>query len=156
MSAPANFDSDVYNDDVNSDDQMDNPDNYDVAIDEDRPEDDEPLMDKKELDRKFNDLLFCVQGVGSYKDINGFQMYVKHKDCLESLKDIYKHLKADSSNYPFIRLTLGRWNFFEKDLVPLFMFHKQDKKLSFLATMVMINLTAMPSEGCLKSATLLE
>lgn len=97
-----------------------------------------------------------MQGVGSYKDINGFQMYVKHEHCLESLKDIYKHLKADSQSYPFIRLTLGNWNFFEKDLVPLFMFHKQDKKLSFLATMVMINLTAIPTSQCFKSVQLYE
>ena len=61
MSSPSNFASDVYNDDVNSDDQTDDPDNYDVAVDEDRPEDD-------------NDLLFCGQYVGSYKDINGLQI----------------------------------------------------------------------------------
>ena len=73
---------------------------------------------------------------------------MKHEHCLESLKDIYKHLKVDGTSHPFIRLTLGNWNFFEKDLVPLVIFHKQDKKLSFLATMVMINLTAPPAENC--------
>lgn len=52
------------------------------------------------------------------------QVYVKHEHCLESLKDIYKHLKNDGSVYPFIRLTLGNWNFFEKDLIPLVKFHK--------------------------------
>ncbi len=92
-----------------------------------------------------------MQGVGSYKNIDGNEYYVKHEHCLESLKDIYKHLKFDGTAYPFIRLTLGSWNFFEKDLIPLVIFHKQDKKLSFLATMVMINLTAPPPEKCTKT-----
>ena len=35
-------------------------------------------------------------------------------------------------------------------------FHKLDKKLSFLATMVMINLTAVPAETCLHTKELLE
>ncbi len=106
------------------------------------------------MDRKFNDLLFCVQGVGSYKEINGMQVYVKHEHCLESLKDIYKHLKSDGTAYPFIRLTLGTWAFFEKDLIPLVKFHKQDKKLSFLATMIMITLTSSPAENCSKPGKL--
>ncbi len=83
------------------------------------------------------------------------QVYVKHEHCLESLKDIYKHLKNDGSVYPFIRLTLGNWNFFEKDLIPLVKFHKQDKKLSFLATMIMINLTSVPAENCTKVSKLI-
>jgi hypothetical protein len=112
-------------------------------------------LDQRELDRKFNDLLFCVQGVGSYKNINGLEVYVKHEHCLESLKDIYKHLKVDGTAHPFIRITLGNWNFFEKDLIPLVIFHKQDKKLSFLATMVMINLTAPPADNCKKSIELI-
>jgi hypothetical protein len=103
---------------------IDNNDNYDPGLEDNQKEDDEVYLDPKELDRKFNDLLFCVQGVGSYKDINGYQVYVKHEHCLESLKDIYKHLKVDGTAYPFIRLTLGNWNFFEKDLVPLVIFHK--------------------------------
>lgn len=80
------------------DDPMENidNDNYDPGLEEGRgDEEGEFVIDQKELDRKFNDLLFCVQGVGSYKDINGFQVYVKHEHCLESLKDIYKHLKVD-------------------------------------------------------------
>jgi hypothetical protein len=70
-------------------------DNYDPGLDENQRDEDEEIMDQRELDRKFSDLLFCVQGVGSYKEVNGMQVYVKHEHCLESLKDIYKHLKVD-------------------------------------------------------------
>jgi hypothetical protein len=58
---------------------------------------------------------------------------------------------VDGTAYPFIRIKLGEFKFFEKDLIPLVVFHKQDKKLSFLATMVMINLTAPPADNCLQS-----
>jgi hypothetical protein len=156
MATPANLDKDVYgqdesdHDDPMADEQLDN--SYHANLDDDKAADDEPVIDQRELDRKFNDLLFCVQGVGSYKEVNGFQVYVKHEHCLESLKDIYKHLKVDGTAYPFIRLTLGNWGFLEKDLIPLLVFHKQDKKLSFLATMVMIQLTAPPAENCIKTA----
>jgi hypothetical protein len=77
--------------------------NIDNIIDENQQDEDEPILDPRELDRKFNDLLFCVQGVGSYKEIDGMQVYVKHEHCLESLKDIYKHLKVDGLTYPYIR-----------------------------------------------------
>lgn len=125
MSNTANLNNaDLYQQDDN-DDPMENIDeNYDPGLEDDQKRLDEDIMDQRELDRKFNDLLFCVQGVGSYKEINGMQVYVKHEHCLESLKDIYKHLKNDGSAYPFIRLTLGNWNFFEKDLIPLVKFHK--------------------------------
>jgi hypothetical protein len=86
--------------------------------------DEEINLDPKEQERKFKDLLFCVQGVGTYQDINGYRVYVKHEHCLESLKDIQKHLRNDGTQYPFIRLTLGDWGFFDKDLIPLVIFHK--------------------------------
>lgn len=156
MSNTANLsNADIYQQDDN-DDPMENIDeNYDPGLEDDQKDQDEGILDQRELDRKFNDLLFCVQGVGSYKEINGMQVYVKHEHCLESLKDIYKHLKNDGSAIPFIRLTLGNWNFFEKDLIPLVKFHKQDKKLSFLATMIMINLTSAPAENCTKVSKLI-
>ena len=113
MSNTANLNNgDIYQQD-DIDDPMDNIDeNYDPGLEDDQKDIDEGMMDKRELDRKFNDLLFCVQGVGSYKEINGMQVYVKHEHCLESLKDIYKHLKNDGSAYPYIRLELGNWSFF--------------------------------------------
>lgn len=87
--------TDLYQqDDV--DDPMENIDNYDPGLEADNQrDDDEVVLDKRELDRKYNDLLFCVQGVGAIKEVNGVLMYVKHEQCLESLKDICKHLKVD-------------------------------------------------------------
>lgn len=35
-------------------------DNYDPGLEDNQRDDEEIVMDKKELDRKFNDLLFCV------------------------------------------------------------------------------------------------
>lgn len=105
--------------------------------------------------QKFNDLLFCVQGVGEIKDIDGMKVYVKHDHCLESLKDIYKHLKVDGQAYPYIRKCLGEFGFFYKDLIPLIIFHKLDKRLSFLATMIMIQLTSPLAPNCKVSSTLL-
>ena len=97
MSVPANSLYQQEEEDEDVDDPMDNidNDNYDPGLEENQRDEDEGYIDQKELNRKSNDLLFCVQGVGSYKDINGYQVYVKHEHCLESLKDIYKHLKVD-------------------------------------------------------------
>jgi hypothetical protein len=36
----------------------------------------------------------------------------------------------------------------ESDLIPLLTIHKQDKKLSFLAVMIMVKLTEMPHIEC--------
>ena len=35
-------------------------------------------------------------------------------------------------------------------------FHKQDKKLSFLATMIMVSLTQMPAEDCKRKTQIIE
>jgi len=35
------------------------------------------IMDDIEQNRLTNDLLFCVQGVGQIKTINGYDVYVK-------------------------------------------------------------------------------
>lgn len=45
-------------------------------------------MDKYEEEKLFADLLFSVQGVGSIKNVNGYDVYVKHEHCDESLKYI--------------------------------------------------------------------
>ena len=76
MATPANLDNALYNqeesdhDDPMVENQVDN--SYHANLDDDKAGEDEPVIDQKELNRKFNDLLFCVQGVGSYKEVNGF------------------------------------------------------------------------------------
>lgn len=75
-------------------------------------------------------------------------MYVKHDHCEESLKELFKYLKFDSSREPFVRHTLGRWGFLNKNLLPLLIFHHQDKKLSFLCLMLFVQLTELPNKNC--------
>lgn len=76
--------------------------------------------------------------MGSIKNINDYDVYVKHEHCEESLRDILSNLRKDGSTYPMVKLYLGSWGFFKKDLLPLLIFHKQDKRLSFITTMLMV------------------
>jgi hypothetical protein len=95
-------------------------------------------MDEDERKTIEQELLFLTQGVGSIKSVQGHDIYVKHAQCEYSLKDIYKQLKTESEKFPIVKLTLGDWQFLQKDLIPLLIFHKQDKKLSFLTCMIMV------------------
>jgi hypothetical protein len=102
--------------------------NYDFDMEEfnednDENQEDEVLDDELKA-RIEQDLLFLTQGVGSIKNINDFDVYVKHDQCEYSLKDIYRRLKTESERIPVIKLTLGGWQFLQKDLIPLLIFHK--------------------------------
>ncbi len=60
MSNTANFNADIYQQDEVVEDPVD-IDNYDPDIDQDNQREEEDIaLDQRELDRKFNDLLFCV------------------------------------------------------------------------------------------------
>ena len=57
--------------------------NYDdFEMDELRPDEEDgnelQCIDKEEEQRIHNELLFFIQGVGSIKNINNFDVYVKH------------------------------------------------------------------------------
>ena len=80
-------------------------------------------MTEEEKNKKENELLFWVQGVGNIKQVGGIDVYVKHEHCEESLKELQKYIKFDRQREPFVRQTLGRWNFLQKDLLPLLIFH---------------------------------
>ena len=85
---------------------------------------DEPEgMTEEDKAKKESELLFWVQGVGSIKQVGGLDVYVKHEHSEESLKELFKYLKFDSQREPFVRVTLGQWNFLQKDLLPLLIFH---------------------------------
>ena len=88
-----------------------------------------------------------MQGVGTIKNINNFDVYVKHDQCEVSIKDIHKRLKNENISNPIIKLTLGEWRFLQNDLMPLLNFHKKDKKLSFLTVMLMVQITEVPKHG---------
>ena len=80
-------------------------------------------MNEEDKAKKESELLFWVQGVGSIKQVGGLDVYVKHEHSEESLKELFKYLKFDSQREPFVRVTLGQWNFLQKDLLPLLIFH---------------------------------
>lgn len=105
-------------------------------------------MDKDEEQRLFADLLFAVQGVGTIKNVNGYDVYVKHEHSEDSLKFILQSLRSDGQAYPLVRLYLGQWGLVKKDLLHLLVFHKQDKRLSFLTTMIIVQLTELPAQNC--------
>ena len=78
--------------------------------DEDRDEMERPI-DPEEQQRRQNDILFAIQGVGEIKQVNGFDVFVKKSDCEASLKDIHKYIKYESNVHPIVKLTLGEWKF---------------------------------------------
>lgn len=105
-------------------------------------------VDQSEIDRNRDrlqdDLLFNIQGVGAIKKINGYDVYVKNKDCETSLNYLYRMIKNESIYEPWVKETLGQWKFLQNDLIPLLIFHKKDRKLSFLACRLMVQLTEYP------------
>ena len=82
--------------------------------------------------------------MGSIKTINNYDVFVKHNQCEQSINIIYKKLKKENSSNPIYRLTLGDWEFMQLNLMNLLIFHKKDKKLSFLTCMLMVQLTEIP------------
>ena len=73
---------------------------------------DEPEgMTEEDKSKKESELLYYVQGVGSIKQVGGLDIYVKSEFCEESLKELFKQIKFDRQREPFVRQTLGRWNF---------------------------------------------
>lgn len=91
-----------------------------------------------------DELLFNIQGVGSIKKINNYDVYVKNKDCETSLNYLYRSIRNESNFDPWVKQILGQWKFLQNDLIPLLIFHKKDKKLSFLACRLLVQLTEYP------------
>lgn len=131
-----------HDDDVNEDFQGD----YGDKDDDDAGWD--PAVDAAEIDkarhRLQDDVLFNIQGVGSIKKINGYDFYVKNKDCVTSLNYLYRSIKNESVFDPWVKEILGSWKFLQNDLIPLLIFHKKDRRLSFLACRLMVQLTEYP------------
>ena len=92
-----------------------------------------------------DELLFEIQGVGAIKLLNGYNVYVKHKQCFPCLGNIFKQIKRDSIVHPIVKKILGEWKFVEKDLIPLLIFHNKDKKLSYLICQIISLLTEIPN-----------
>ena len=117
-------------------------DNYECDdLDDDQDDGNCPPPDDQEKQRIENEILFAIQGVGQLKTLNDNKVYVKSKHCEASMKDIFRELNREHSIHPNIRLILGQWKFLQNDLMPLLMFHKKDKKLSYLTVKLMVMMT---------------
>lgn len=44
-------------------------------------------------------------------------------------------------------MILGDWKFLQNDLIPLLIFHKKDKKLSYMTVRLMVAMTEFPFNG---------
>ena len=105
-----------------------------------------------ENDEQFqNDLLLSVQGLGGVKKFNDLEIYIKHKDCEESLKELIRIVKKDDPDHPFARIELSKWNILVSDLIPLILTQPQDKKLSFYVIVLLVQITEFPSQVCYKA-----
>jgi len=56
-------------------------------------------------------------------------------------------LKFDNESHPTSKLILGEWKFLQNDLIPLLIFHKKDKKLSYMTVRLMVAMTEFPFNG---------
>ena len=99
---------------------------------------------KEFKDKLQDDLLFNIQGVGTIKKINGYDVFVKNKDCETSLNYLYRSIKNENEFEPWVKQILGQWKFLQNHLIPLLIIHKKDRKLSFLACRLMVQLTEYP------------
>ena len=75
-------------------------------------------------------------------------IYVKSEHCEDSINDIYKMLRCDSTRRPLVREILGKFQFFQNHLLHLLCEHNADKKLAFYTVMILVKLTEQPSSDC--------
>ena len=147
------IDDDADEDGPNPAEDFDAPDPNDF---EEPPVHEENSMDFKTAEemRKlkiFNaekDILFIIQGVGSVKNVQSLDVYVKDEHCESSLKDLIRQIKLDNPKWPIAKQILGKWSFLQRDLLPLLIFHARDKRLAFLTLMLLVQLTALPENEC--------
>jgi hypothetical protein len=100
-----------------------------------------------EDDRFKNELLFCVQGLGSIKQHGQIEFYMKGPHCEDSLKDLIRLCKRDDDDNPVCKYELGKWGVFQNDLVQLLVTQTQDKKMTFYLMILMVLLTEYPKKG---------
>ena len=78
----------------------------DLSDEKDDPEENREEIDKNKQ-RAQDDALFNIQGVGAIKNINGYDVYVKNKDCETSLNYLYRSSKNESVFDPWVKQILG-------------------------------------------------
>ena len=120
-------------------------------------EPDDELLDEKLVEyyldpKEVNDLLFLVQSLGCTKTVGNIETYVKSKECIEFLKELYKLLRNENPDSPLKRLELGEWNVVESDLLKLLVSYPDDRQLAFYTIVVLVSLTEKPYKTFTKQA----
>lgn len=106
----------------------------------------ENLEDLRLDPKEVNDLLFLVQSLGCTKTVGNIETYVKSKECIEFLKELYKLLRNENPDSPLKRLELGEWNVVESDLLKLLISYPEDRQLAFYTIVVLVSLTEKPTK----------
>lgn len=100
------------------------------------------MEDNNEIDHvdKLNELLFCVQGIGCFKDPEK-TIYEKGQFCEPSLRDIHRFLRKDDSENPECKYNILTWKVAEKDLLPLILTYENNEKIQQLCLVIFVDLT---------------
>lgn len=113
----------------------------------DKSEEEENIEDLRLDPKEVNDLLFLVQSLGCTKTVGNIETYVKSKECIEFLKELYKLLRNENPDSPLKRLELGEWNVVESDLLKLLISYPDDRQLAFYTIVVLVSLTEKPTKS---------
>ena len=76
-------------------------------------------MNRQDKQKFTNDILFCVQELGSVKLYHNNEIFMKGQHCEDSLKDLNKFCKNDDADKPITKLELGKWNVLTNQLIPI-------------------------------------
>ncbi|KAL3694777.1 hypothetical protein R1sor_008428 [Riccia sorocarpa] len=69
------------------------------------------------------------------------EVYVKHDECLESLKDLQRYLRRDHPENRDVFMQLGKWNIVRRDIVPLITRYSGEHELALNCVKVLVFLT---------------
>ena len=102
------------------------------------------LLEDEENDQinndKLNELLFCAQGIGNFTDKKN-NIYEKDEYCEPSLRDIHRFLRNDDKENPIYKFSILNWNIAESDVIPCLMAYENNDKISQLCLVILCDLT---------------
>jgi hypothetical protein len=87
------------------------------------------------------DMLFCVQNLGVVQIVGATETYVKSKECVDLLRELYKMVRQDSSDNTIRRLQLSQWGVLANDLLKLLVNYPEDRQLAFHTVLLLATLT---------------
>jgi len=101
----------------------------------------ELINEEEEIDNgKLNELLFCVQGIGKFKDKEK-KIYEKNEFCEPSLRDIHRFLRRDDPQNPINKYALLEWDACNSDIIPCLFKCENDDKICSLCIVILVDLT---------------